>query len=773
MQCGHCKHEINISDRFCPYCGSPVTPPEGDGFTVAPKAKSSKKRRIILLSAVTAAVIAAAVLAWLFWPFGGNSETMVLTVDENYLVAGQPQEILFTASAEADVPAIVLCDSGGNNVGQLRDDGTAGDDTAGDGIYSYQMSVSPQSAGSESYYAQLGNDTSNSVSTYAFAPLTEEEANNARDTYKEVSAEISEIESSFLNGDGSVPSAQRETLIKEVEAVIEEYRQSGDILLYEVENDSVYIKFSSGLTMVYQPAETGVNGDGSDVDLTFWVYQPNPDVENSTLADYVKETADSLANCRYIENYTGTGVSLDIVKTLPNNSVVLWNGHGGYGPIVKSFLATGEDFDWAAWFLDLDYYADCVTDRIIGRGTDEQDNLACVTSKFIDYYCGDLSNSIFFLASCHSAQHDRLANSFLDKGAEAVLGFTDTVYTGYCQEFCCDCLIYMANVNESSGNYYTLSEAFEEVKEIVGTDDLVWASEYGFSKSQRAEPKIIGNGGYRLASLRTVDISILDDEDSSPISGGNVTAEDENKNQYEAVQVTGDGGEKIYRLQLPDGSYTVTASADGYIPEIQAIEISEDTSFDMRMKSGGTITVSVTDAESGEIISGAYTQYSDSENVEYSSEDGTAQLHLPFGKYKITVNADGYYSSEEMEVEISHNNSTEELNVALTPVRKLTGTYIGQYEANQGETGLTLTILSDNRCIFSFYNLPGHDNAEAGSYYADIRYENDHIIITGSKWVDKPLTYSFVEFTGTLSEDGARFTGSVNNSSWKFDLTSE
>ena len=348
----------------------------------------------------------------------------------------------------------------------------------------------------------------------------------------------------------------------------------------------------------------------------------------------MKKTADSLANCRYIENYTGAGVSLDIVKTLPNNSVVLWNGHGGYGPIVKSFLATGEDFDWAAWFLDLDYYADCVTDRIIGRGTDEQDNLACVTSKFIDYYCGDLSNSIFFLASCHSAQHDRLANSFLDKGAEAVLGFTDTVYTGYCQEFCCDCLIYMANVNESSGNYHTLSEAFEEVKEIVGADDLVWASEYGFSKSQRAEPKIIGNGGYRLASLRTVDISILDDEDSSPISGGNVTAEDENKNQYEAVQVTVDGGEKIYRLQLPDGSYTVTASADGYIPEIQAIEVSEDTSFDMRMKSGGTITVSVTDAESGEIISGAYIQYSDSENVEYSSEDGTVNCIFPLENTK-------------------------------------------------------------------------------------------------------------------------------------------
>lgn len=194
----------------------------------------------------------------------------------------------------------------------------------------------------------------------------------------------------------------------------------------------------------------------------------------------------------------------------------------------------------------------------------------------------------------------------------------------------------------------------------------------------------------------------------------------------------------------------------------------------MRLQSGGAVTVSVTDAETGEIISGAYVECSGIDDTEYTSEEeGTVTLHLPYGKHEISVSADGYSTSGTLEVEISQETPEAELHVELTPVQTLTGTYVGQYEANQGETGLTLTILSDSRCIFSFYNLPGHDNAEAGSYYADIRYEGDEIIITGFEWVDKPLTYSFVEFRGTLSEDGTRFTGSVNNSSWEFDLTAE
>lgn len=775
MQCHNCKHEVSRSDKFCPYCGSPIVPQDYDGSAAA-HSRKGRNRRIVLFSVLAVVIVAAGALLWLFWPFGSSRDGIVLSADENYLLAGQTQDILFTAETEEEIkmPSIMLCDDDGNTVGELLDNGAGRDAAPGDGIYSCSISLSFEEAGSAAFHAEVSGKTSNTVSLYTFAPLTEETASAAQAAYDKLNSEIYKIEGTYTDGSGSVPADRRDALISEIESLLDKYRNTGDILLYETEGDSIYIKFTSGLAMVYEPSQENVSADGTDTDLTLWVYQPNPDIEDSSIADYTELVADSLANCDYIENYTGTGVTLDLVKTLPNNSVVLWNGHGGYGPIVKSFLATGEYFDWSAWFFDIGYYADCVTDRIICRSTDQQDDLACVTSKFITEYCGDLSNSVFFLSSCHSAQHDRLANAFLSKGAEAVLGFTDTVYTGYCQTVCCNTLGRMASVNEETGNYYTLSEALNEVTAEAGADDLVWASSRGFSKPERAEPAVIGNANYRLAALRTLEISLLDKDDGTPISGAVVTADNGSGNQYSAEETEGDNGQTVYRLKLPGGEYTITATCGGYIPGTETVEVTGDTFTDMRLQSGGTVTVYVTDAETGEIISGAYVECSSLDDTEYTSEgEGTVTLHLPYGRHEISVSADGYSESVAYEVAVSQEKPDAELNVELTPVQTLAGTYVGQYEATQGETGLTLTILSDSRCIFSFYNLPGHDNAESGSYYADIRYEGDEIIITGFEWVDKPLTYSFVEFRGTLSDDGTRFTGSVDNSSWEFDLTAE
>lgn len=102
----------------------------------------------------------------------------------------------------------------------------------------------------------------------------------------------------------------------------------------------------------------------------------------------------------------------------------------------------------------------------------------------------------------------------------------------------------------------------------------------------------------------------------------------------------------------------------------------------------------------------------------------------------------------------------------------LSGVYEGYYYASQGQTGLTLTILSEERGIFEFYNMPGHTNAKDGSYYVDITYDNGQVYLTGSEWIDHPSGWAFVDFRGT-AEDGM-YTGTVNNdSSWPFELLQE
>ncbi len=100
----------------------------------------------------------------------------------------------------------------------------------------------------------------------------------------------------------------------------------------------------------------------------------------------------------------------------------------------------------------------------------------------------------------------------------------------------------------------------------------------------------------------------------------------------------------------------------------------------------------------------------------------------------------------------------------------LAGSWEGWYYANQGQTGLTLTVESDGRGMFEFYNMPGAQNAKNGSYTVTVTADGDNLVIEGEDWIEQPSGYSFVSFDGVLNGDV--YEGVVsNNSSWPFMLT--
>lgn len=97
------------------------------------------------------------------------------------------------------------------------------------------------------------------------------------------------------------------------------------------------------------------------------------------------------------------------------------------------------------------------------------------------------------------------------------------------------------------------------------------------------------------------------------------------------------------------------------------------------------------------------------------------------------------------------------------------GSYEGWYYANQGQTGLTLTIDGEEG-VFEFYNMPGRTNAKDGSYTVKVTESNGTVKITGVQWIERPSSYSFVTLSGTI--DGDTYTGLVDGrSSWEFVLT--
>lgn len=106
-------------------------------------------------------------------------------------------------------------------------------------------------------------------------------------------------------------------------------------------------------------------------------------------------------------------------------------------------------------------------------------------------------------------------------------------------------------------------------------------------------------------------------------------------------------------------------------------------------------------------------------------------------------------------------------SASICYANEIAGTYEGWYYADQGQTGLTLTIHDDNTGVFEFYNLPGKTNAQDGSYKVEVTQNNGVYTVSGTEWINHPSGYSFVTFNGTLNNNG--FSGTVNNK-WDFML---
>lgn len=107
-------------------------------------------------------------------------------------------------------------------------------------------------------------------------------------------------------------------------------------------------------------------------------------------------------------------------------------------------------------------------------------------------------------------------------------------------------------------------------------------------------------------------------------------------------------------------------------------------------------------------------------------------------------------------------------SVYADDVSKLAGTYEGWYYANQGQTGLTLTVEKDGTGVFEFYNMPGKSNAKNGSYTVKASVSKKGFRIDGVKWIEKPSGYGFVYLDGAL--DGDIYSGTVSGNKWEFVL---
>lgn len=680
--CEQCGQQLDESAMFCTVCGAKVNK------APAEVAKKPKRKRTLLgvMIAVLLVVAILGVAAWLVLPMLQTVTVSEFASDEIYFLCEEESVITFTAKVASSetlsfIPTTVELVKGENEVvGRMHDDGENGDAIADDGMYTLQIDVEMESEEivSESYQCKVRKNSSDPITIYYFPLPTAKSVQKAQEDFNTVKSSIWEIEAQYADSDGYVPKENWEDLFEDITDQIDEWIDDEIVLHYVAEEDSIYIKFVSGRGSVYSPAIPNTDGIGSDVSMQVITCQPQfTDMggtsfgpEGYTLPDdvaYVLEMLDvsgtrldnSFDNYTFAEtdNYDNDEVTLDVINSFGKNQVILWHGHGYYNDVVKSSLVTGELFDWTRYCEDTEYYANYVTNRCVSSYARIGDPVI-ITSKYIGHYCGDMDNSFVYLAACCSGQSPELANSFLGKGAAAVVANSETIYRAYNVVMLYETVRNMTLINKDTNNYYTLSEALAKAKEVYGEND--GDPRYYGGSSYRATPLIFGGSaanGYRFREATgTLSGKICQAADRIiPILGAKVNVYKNNK-LYQSTEADENGN---YAVDLLTGEYYIEISADGYLgfasyATVQANMVTFMETFLLILESedttgiaGGTIYHSFTGSGIEDVTLSFVKDWNNPNTEEIietttTDSDGKYSIELPLGNYTVIAEKEDY-----------------------------------------------------------------------------------------------------------------------------------
>ena len=452
----------------------------------APKRRKSSKGTIAVIAGVL--ILAAVIAVCLFIIPSGNRHKQNLNNTKTisdfssswlYFAAGETENVVFTVKA-SEAPTLFL---ERDAVGRMHDDGKNGDDIEGDGVYSFAIIAVSSVEKQDTYYAGFESPVSDPITLHYYDSPTEEEIQQFVISQKQIDL----ITAPYTNSDGTVSEDQKDNAMNSVTDYAEKLLLEDIVSEYHLNDDNVYIRFSSGLTYMYAPIIEGLLSGGDSAQLQIITCQPfKTEFPNTALNSIASDIVNRFDHCKLFAHPEDDLVTTQMIKDyFGPNQIILWFGHGTYDAGVHSVLITGEPV--------IDGVLNC-EDIISGR------ILVCgwwlgISSKFIEHYCKRMDNSLVYLNSCLSGKTAHLARSFIDKGSASVICNTKTIkttYAHYIQARTIDNLLYL---NSATGNFNTISEALSLAKAEFGDTDI----NYG---GKGAEARIFGKLDYRISSMQ-------------------------------------------------------------------------------------------------------------------------------------------------------------------------------------------------------------------------------------------------------------------------------
>lgn len=254
------------------------------------------------------------------------------------------------------------------------------------------------------------------------------------------------------------------------------------------------------------PAPSRVNFKRMDIVTIQPYYEQFKDAEEDVEAGWLKPSGynsfgdllTGASNCltsyspafKYVLNSKDEVITKEMFQKLGPNQIIMFEGHGslanmgGGDPEQHSVMWTGQLYDTSKEKTDPDY----IESNLVNAEGNE-----ALTMSFIEQYVTDLTGSIVYLGNCYSARECTFAQSFLKKGAAAVIGNSHTTQTIYNSLIEYTTIKTLIQINPQTGKLYTIYEALSKAKSIYGKTDA--------EKKPIAcgsEPTIFGNPYFSL-----------------------------------------------------------------------------------------------------------------------------------------------------------------------------------------------------------------------------------------------------------------------------------
>lgn len=609
---------------------------------------------------------------------------------------------------------ISVYDDNKNSIAVMHDDGKNGDKKANDGIYTAVAVLSSKEMKTVNYYAATNMVKSNSCDILFYRDLEEEELKNFWILFSKIS---------FMTFDEACRFIEK----------------SDEITDYSINKDNNLITYHSvyGIDGCWEEVnDFSVNPDDKDTELNLIDYSDFEYITNSsgfsaqhpdkkdvavlrpftygfkyndfeTVGRMAADVLDS-----NVEIFDDEKVSIEQMKNLDSYGTILVESYGASKNCEMPYIVSGEVLDETDFISEGDSSAQQIAnsaDFLSGRicctsvrsGNKVFNRMAVGGDFFTKYYADNsLSDSFWFLGTSYSLSDDTLADVLIEKGAEAVVGYTNSVS----EEYCCKTLSETV-LNNMISSCDTVSESVDKTIEVCGKNDTT---------AKAAEIEMRGNKDFKLVNKthRIYFPELVNEYTGTYVEDQGLTSLDfsiiscDKNGQIEAL---------FYYYPNPEnpdvetGRYKMVGEVKDY--------------------SDGIVTVGFVGTEWVE------------KSQTYHILDFTAKIDIA----QNTLTSDEY-----------------ELKLIGSPYRyqHIISTYSGSYVASQGLTALDFSILSCDQngkidALFSFDKHPKNSKPEKGSYkmVGEITDFSDGIITAefmGTDWVEKPETYHILDFTAKI-----------------------